>query len=82
MVDLVKCKFGDKLRTRGGSIAIYIGRDDIIGFHALAVNRKIQGNLHPIIYCPDNGKQTTCNNSKYDIIGRWEDENEKTQVHQ
>ena len=42
MVNLSECKFGDKLKTRDGRMAVFLGTDAYPG---------LDGVLHEIYYC-------------------------------
>ena len=74
MINLNKCKFGDKLKTRKGLMAVYIchGISDknthicVVGLSSFDYEK---------IVCDRNGKTYLRNDDdRYDIVGKWEDE--------
>lgn len=74
MVYLSECKFGDKLKTRKGLMAVYIchGISDknthicVVGLSSFDYEK---------IVCDRNGKTYLRNDDdRYDIVGKWEDE--------
>ena len=78
MVNLSECKFGDKLKTRNGCMALFLQRSNVIKY---AFSCAIESGT--VIYVPlyyIHGKR--CFHSEHehtdlDIIGKWEDEIEK-----
>ena len=74
MVYLSDCKFGDKLKTRDGRMALFLG--ECFGFvfsYACAI--KGEENSFSTMFYKQDGK-VFCEDfgNKYNIIGKWEDE--------
>ena len=79
MINLSKCKFGDRLKTKDGEMVVFLGTED---YHGL------DGVLHEIYYCAmakdesfvlmeyDDGGRGE-NDSLPEIVCRWEDEIER-----
>ena len=74
MVNLSKCKFGDRLKTEGGRMAIFL--------HKFLVSREVyvcaierDKYSHSVMEYWSDGKRYSDNeSSEYDIKGKWEDE--------
>ena len=74
MVNLSKCKFGDRLKTSDGRMAVFLGKgyEFVQGF-ACAI--KGEGNSFSTMFYRQNGKVFhNAFGNKYDIIGKWEDD--------
>lgn len=72
MINLSKCKFGDKLKMRNGEMAVYVGKERHSIIHFLVANNEELG--YAMLYAEDNGVMPYHNTREFDIIGRWEDE--------
>ena len=74
MINLSEYKFGDRLRTRGGLVATYIGIDKFDpSTHNLEID--MEGGWKKRLYCKDNGMYRYLHNPcRWDIVGKWEDE--------
>ena len=78
MVNLNECKFGDKLKTRDGRMALFLGEC----FESLqeGVDCVIEDRKHSyftMLYRKDGKVLYGIIDDDYDIIGKWEDEIEK-----
>ena len=69
MVNLNKCKLGDKLKMRNGELAIYVGRDPHCVYHFLVCNSVKDG--YAMLYANDDWFMEYCIKMDYDIIGKW-----------
>ena len=76
MVNLNKCKLGDKLKMRNGKMAIYVGRDPCCSSHVLLINSKKFG--YGMFYVPYNVVMLNHTERCYDIIGKWKDDDDTT----
>ena len=75
MINLNECKFGDKLRTRGGHMVLYGCRDK--DSHTCIVQQEDTGFLVVLDYADNGiycGNAIRSSNNGFDIIGKWEDE--------
>lgn len=71
-VDLSKNKFGDRLLTRRGSMALFLGYNNKTEYYEIEViGEKTQ--KHETISCNKNGEVDDSSMFQYDIIGKWED---------
>ena len=78
MVNLSKCKFGDRLKTRDGRMALFLGECFEFVQEGFACAIKGEGNSFSTMFYRQNGKVFhNAFGNKYDIIGKWEDEIEK-----
>ena len=77
MVNLSECKFGDKLKTRDGRMALFLGESFgfVRGF-ACAIEDQKYG-YFTVLYRNDGKVLYSIIDENYDIIGKWEDEIEK-----
>ena len=77
MVKLSECKFGDKLKTRDGRMALFLGESFgfVRGF-ACAIEDQKYG-YFTVLYRNDGKVLYSIIDENYDIIGKWEDEIEK-----
>ncbi|MGN0489948.1 hypothetical protein [Ruminococcus sp.] len=74
MTNLNECKFGDRLRTKGGQMAIYL-RKSIVNHevYVCAIKNSEYSNFEIKYWA--NGKRYYDNEpSEFDIINKWEDE--------
>ena len=74
MVNLSECKFGDKLKTRDGRMALFLGEVFMLirGF-SCSIKGK-DNDFSTMFYRPDGKVFYSAFGNKYDIIGKWEDE--------
>ena len=75
MINLNECKFGDKLRTRDGRMALFLGiYSTFLNDFACVIKGDKDREFFTMFYRND-GKVVNCAfDSEYDIIGKWEDE--------
>lgn len=73
MVNMNDFKFGDRLKTREGRMAVYVGTHrPSTGIHFVVIPDEEYG--YGMIYCEDNGRVAyTQNLNQFDIVGKWED---------
>lgn len=73
MVNLNECKFGDKLRTRDGRMALFLGDKSQLSDNVCAIKDEALGFLS--MFYNDNGTPSnSAYGNQYDIIGKWENE--------
>ena len=74
MVYLSECKFGDKLKTRDGRMAVFLGESFgvVRGFACVIEDEKY--GFFTMLYRNDGKVFDGAFGNKYDIIGKWEDE--------
>ena len=74
MINLSECKFGDRLKTRDGRMAVFLGKgyEFVQGF-ASAIKGE-ENSFSTMFYRPDGKVFHAAFGNKYDIIGKWEDE--------
>lgn len=73
MVDLSKCKFGDKLRTKDGRMAVFLGDKPRLSYNICAIEDEASGFLS--MFYNDNGTPSySAYGNQYDIVGKWEGE--------
>ena len=74
MVNLSECKFGDRLKTRDGRMAVFLGKgyEFAQGF-ACAIKGE-ENSFSTMFYRQDGKVFDGAFGNKYDIIGKWEDE--------
>lgn len=73
MINLNECKFGDKLRTRDGRKALFLGRKSP-SENIICV---IEDSYYVFLSMEYNDNGTASDyvyGERYDIIGRWEDD--------
>ena len=78
-VNLDECKFGDRLKTRDGRMALFLGKG--FGFVQEGFVCAIKGeenSFSTMFYRQDGKVFHNAFGNKYDIIGKWEDEIEKS----
>lgn len=74
MINLNECKFGDRLRTRDGRMAIFCGKSQYRGFLLV-----LEGEKHPFMLINNYDSDGTCSffsersDGKFDIVNRWEE---------
>ena len=75
MVKLSECKFGNKLKTRDGRMALFLGEcfDFVQEGFVCAIKGK-EKSFFTMIYRQDGKVFHNAFGNKYDIIGKWEDE--------
>ena len=75
MVKLNECKFGDKLKTRGERMALFLGECfDFVQEGFVCAIKSEEKSFFTMIYRQGGKVFNTAFGSKYDIIGKWEDE--------
>ena len=74
MINLSECKFGDRLKTRDGRMAVFLGKgyEFVQGF-AFAIKGE-ENSFSTMFYRPDGKVLHAAFGNKYDIIGKWEGE--------
>lgn len=75
MINLNKCKFGDRLRTSDGRIALFLG--ECFEFMQECFVCAIKGeenSFYTMFYRQDGIVFHAAFGNKYDIIGKWKDE--------
>ena len=74
MVNLSKCKFGDRLKTSDGRMAVFLGKgyEFVQGF-ACAIKGE-ENSYFTMLYRKDGKVSYGIIDEDYDIIGKWEDE--------
>ena len=74
MINLNACEFGDRLKTRDGRMAVFLGKcyEFVQGF-ASAIKGE-ENSFSTVFYRPDGKVFHAAFGNKYDIIGKWEDE--------
>ena len=74
MVYLSECKFGDKLKTRDGRMALFLGESFRVarGFDCVIEDRK--HSYFTMLYRKDGKVSYSIIDEDYDIISKWEDE--------
>ena len=78
MVNLNECKFGDKLRIRGGRMALFLGECfEFMQEGFVCAIKGEENSFYTMIYRQDGKVFDGAFGNKYDIIGKWEDEIEK-----
>ena len=77
MINLSECKFGDKLKTRDGRMAVFLGASFRVarGFDCVIEDRK--HSYFTMLYRKDGKVSYGIIDDDYDIICKWEDEIEK-----
>lgn len=74
MVNLSKCKFGDRLKTKGGRMAIFLQKSFINHeVYICAIERDKYSHLE-MKYLSDGKRYFDNEPSEYDIKGKWEGE--------
>lgn len=74
MVNLNECKFGDRLRTRGGFMGVYLRKSFIDHDVHYCVFKNNDKSIIEIAFHGDGTRYYDNDKSKYDIVGKWEDE--------
>lgn len=80
MINLSECKFGDKLKTRDGRMALFLGESFRVvrGFDCVIEDQKLS--YFTMLYRKDGKVSYSLFDEDYDIIGKWEDEIEKPAI--
>lgn len=73
MVNLSECKFGDKLKTRDGRMAVFLGNNIDVQSFVCAIKGK-ENSFSTMFYRPDGKVFYSAFGNNYDIIGKCEDE--------
>ena len=80
MVKLSECKFGDKLKTRDGRMALFLGESfSVVRGFACVIEDQKHG-YFTMLYRNDGKVLYGFIDEDYDIIGKWEDEIEKPAI--
>ena len=78
MVNLSECKFGDKLKTRDGRMALFLGECfECVQEGFVCAIKGEENSFYTMFYRQDGKVFDGAFGNKYDIIGKWEDEIEK-----
>ena len=74
MVNLSECKFGDRLKTRDGRMAVFLSESFSVvrGFECVIEDQK--HSYFTMLYRKDGKVSYSFIDKDYDIIGKWEDE--------
>ena len=77
MINLSECKFGDRLKTRDGRMALFLGESFSVvrGFDCAIEDKK--HSYFTMLYRKDGKVSYSFIDEDNDIIGKWEDEIEK-----
>ena len=79
MINLSECKFGDKLRIRGARMALFLGEClDFVQEGFVCAIKGEENSFSTMFYRQDGKVFHNAFGNKYDIIGKWEDEIEKS----
>ena len=75
MVNLSECKFGDRLKTRDGRMALFLQRSNVVKYAFSCAIESVTAICMPLYYT--DGRR--CFYSEHeltglDIVGKWEDE--------
>ena len=74
MVYLSECKFGDKLKTRDGRMALFLGESSGVARGFVCDIEDEKHGYFTMLYRNDGKVLYSIIDEKYDIIGKWEDE--------
>ena len=78
MVYLSECKFGDKLKTRDGRMALFLGGCfEFVQEGFVCAIKGEENSFNTMFYRRDGKVFDGAFGNKYDIIGKWEHEIEK-----
>lgn len=78
MVKMSECKFGDKLKTRDGRMALFLGECfEFLQEGFVCAIKGEDNSFYTMFYRQDGKVFDGAFGNKYDIIGEWEDEIEK-----
>ena len=74
MINLSECKFGDRLKTRDGRMAIFCEQDNYGGYCLV-----LEGEKQPFMIVDRYDCDGICHffkraDGKFDIVGKWEDD--------
>ena len=71
MINLNECKFGDKLKTRDGRMAVFLGKgSEFVRGLSCAIKGK-ENSFSTMLYRPDGKVFYSAFGNNYDIIGKW-----------
>lgn len=73
MINLNECKFGDKLRTRDGRMAVFLNELSANLKVYVCVIKNDEYNLAKILYRANGERYYDSMPSEFDIIDRWEE---------
>ena len=75
MVNLSECKFGDKLKTRDGRMALFLGECfEFLQEGFVCAIKDQKHSYFTMLYRKDGKMSYSSIDGDYDIIGKWEDE--------
>ena len=74
MVKLSECKFGDKLKTRDGRMAVFLGKGYEFAEGFVCAIKGKEKSFFTMIYRQDGKVFHNAFGNNYDINGKWEDE--------
>ena len=74
MINLSECKFGDKLKTRDGRMALFLGESFGIVRGSTCVIEDEKLGYFTMLYRNDGKVLYGIIDENYDIIDKWEDE--------
>ena len=78
MVNLSECKFGDRLKTRDGRMALFLGECfEFVQEGFVCAIKGEENSFYTMFYRQDGKVFDGAFGNKYDIIGKWEDEIER-----
>ena len=74
MINLNECKFGDKLRTKDGRMAVFLGYPKKMPKVLVCAVQGIDNEYYPMFYSSIGRTYYEQFGGEYDIEGKWEDE--------
>ena len=75
MINLNECKFGDRLRTRGGKMAVFLHKSIVVSHNVYICVIENTERSHIEMKFRENGMRYYDNEpSEFDIVGKWEDD--------
>ena len=74
MINLNECKFGDKLKTRDGRMAVFLGKGYEFAEGFFCPIKGGENSFSIMFYRSDGKVFYSAFGNNYDIIGKWEDE--------
>ena len=81
MVNLSECKFGDRLKTRDGRMALFLGECfEFVQEGFVCAIKGEENSFSTMFYRQDGKVFHNAFGYNYDIIGKWEDEIERPDI--
>ena len=75
MLNLSECKFGDRLKTRDGRMALFLGECfEFVQEGFVCAIKGGENSFNTMLYRRDGKVFDDVFGNNYDIIGKWEDE--------